>query len=82
MAYATRSINTSALRGGKAGTSLDSGERCTGRSPRRTPGIVAPSEYMLEPGLVVALRVVLARERAAVFGGRARFTSIGLFAEI
>jgi hypothetical protein len=45
------------------------------------PGIVAPSECMLERGLVVALRVILARERAAVFGGRARFTAIGLFAE-
>jgi len=31
---------------------------------------------------IVALGIILARERAAVFGGRARFTSIGLFAEI
>jgi len=46
------------------------------------PGIVAPSECVLEPGLVIALGIILARERAAVFGGRARFTSIGLFAEI
>jgi len=62
---------------------LDSRERCTGPvAEAHPPGVVAPSECVLEPGLVIAVGIILARERAAVFGGRARFTSIGLFAEI
>jgi hypothetical protein len=41
---------------------LDSRERCTGPvAEAHPPGVVAPSECVLEPGLVIAVGIILAR---------------------